>query len=228
MKKIVLIPGLLCDSTLWQPMLEYFQTQYHYKNISIGQDNSIEELAVEISKNKEVILIGFSLGARIALHSYFLAPQNVNALILISSAPGQLSETTKQHFLSYINKIITGKFEDYLEADFEQDISEKNKSNQVLKNDLLNMMRKQGPEVALRQLTMLLQHNKIFDNLHTVHCPTLLIRGEDDKSINRKRQEQIQQEIPLAKLITIANAAHYIPLENPKELAEIIEAFLEK
>lgn len=227
MKKILLIPGLLCDEKLWQPLLQHIRNQYNFINIDIAHGSSIEKLAAEIAKEKDAILIGFSLGARIALHAYSLAPENFQALILISSAPGELTDSTKQHFLSYIEKISTGKFEEYLQADFKQDISEKNKSNLILKENLLSMMRRLGPDIALKQLNMLLQFKGNFSNLNYVTCPTLLIQGEDDKSINQNRLIQIHKEISRSLLIKITDAAHYIPLENPLELANAIDEWLE-
>lgn len=228
MKNLLLIPGLLSDKTLWKPVLRTFKDNYHSEIINVASCKKIEELSQSICENinKEVVLIGFSLGAWIALNVYSILPNYCKALILISSAPGSLTTTTRQHFLTYIQQISSGNFEEFIKADYEQDVSISNKNDQNLKSTLMGMMRNHGPQVAINQLNAMLMFKGDFSNLSYVHCPTLLIRGIDDKSINIKRQEEILSEINKAELAIVPNSAHYIPLENPNVTASIIENWL--
>jgi pimeloyl-ACP methyl ester carboxylesterase len=227
MTNLLFIPGLLCDETLWQPVLQAFKNTYDSQIVDIASCEVIEELSQALCQhvNKDIVLVGFSLGAWIALSMCTILPKYCKALILISSAPGSLTTTTRQHFLTYIQQIAAGNFEEFIEADFKQDVSAANQNNPNFKKSLMDMMRRQGPEVAIRQLNAMLKFKGNFDLSH-VHCPTLLIRGVDDKSVNSKRQEQMLQEIQQAELAIVPNSAHYVPLENPKMTALTIENWL--
>lgn len=228
MRNLLFIPGLLCDKTLWQPVLQEFKNNYNSQIIDVTFCDIIDELSQVICQNinKETILIGFSLGAWIALSVYAKVSNYCKALILISSAPGSLTTATRQHFLNYIQQISSGHFDEFIEADFEQDVSAANKSNSIFKKTFINMMKDQGPEVAIRQLNAMLNFKGDFSNLSHIHCPTLLIRGIDDKSVNINRQEQMLQEIHRAELVIVPDSAHYVPLENPKITALTIENWL--
>lgn len=229
MKKILFVPGLLGDESLWQPIIQLLGREYACQVIDISGDFSIEQLAQNLWRdiNDDVIIIGFSFGAWIALQACLMNPQQCSALVLISSAPGNLKAPTRERFSAYINQISSGEFEAFLQEDFEQDVASENKSDKELKSALLDMMRKQGPEVAIRQLNSMLKFTGDFSNLTKVRCPTLLLRGACDISINSKRQDEICQEIEQAELKIIEDTAHYIPLENPKAMAKAIQEWLQ-
>lgn len=123
----------------------------------------------------------------------------------------------------FIPGLLGGNFDEFIKTDYEHDASIKNKHNQELKSTLMGMMKKHGSQVAINQLNAMLMYKGNFNNLSYVECPTLLIRGSDDKSINIKRQEEILNEINNAKLAIIPNSAHYIPLENPNAISSVIE-----
>lgn len=230
MTKFVFIPGLMCDATLWQPAFQEFKNNYHSEIVSINSCSEIQQFSHMLSQNirENVVLIGFSMGAWIALSLFYDLKNYSKGLVLISSAPGSLKQTTKDHLLSYIQLISSGHFEEYIHSDYEQDISAVNKDNQGLKTNLLNMMRRQGAEVAIRQLNALIECKNKFNYLKEIDCPTLLIRGADDKSINIARQEQMLLEISNAELSIIPNAAHYIPLENPRAMVSVLDEWLLK
>lgn len=90
----------------------------------------------------------------------------------------------------------------------------------------MKMTHHQGATVAVNQLKSMLEFNKEFTNMNEISCPALLIRGQEDRSLNISRQEQMLQEIPNAKLAVISNAAHYVPLENPEMTALEIESWM--
>lgn len=184
MTNLIFIPGLLCDQTLYQPVISAFKRNYAIQIADVSSFESIEDLASAICKNisKEVVLVGFSFGAWVALHAYSMLQQYCQGLILISSAPGNLTEATKQRFSHYINEITSGHFDAFINEDYEQDISAKNKMNANLKNVFMTMMNKQGQQVAIKQLKAMLEFKNVFKKYGDIACPTLLMRGEDDQS----------------------------------------------
>jgi pimeloyl-ACP methyl ester carboxylesterase len=228
MKKLLFISGLLSDATLWQPIIEILKPHYDCQVVSNVSHETIIENAQALwgEVTGKVVLIGFSLGAWIALQAQLLLPARCESLVLISSAPGSLTTKTRQHFLSYIEQIQAGDFDAFIQADLEQDVSPVHKNNLPLRKIMTTMMTQQGSETALRQFNAMLQFAGDFSDLSYIKCPTLLMRGSDDQSVNRVRQEKITSEITQAELITIPQAAHYIPLENPTAAAAAIHSWL--
>ncbi|MGV2788097.1 alpha/beta hydrolase, partial [Clostridium perfringens] len=62
-------------------------------------------------------------------------------------------------------------------------------------------------------------------DLHKIHCPTLLLQGESDTMI-RRQQEYMQERIANSRLRIIRNAHHATNLDNPDEVNEAIASFL--
>jgi|GEM_PF-2146019 len=227
--KIVFIPGLLCNARLWQPLIKLLPSSYDTQIINLGKGSTLEEFAQNLllQLNTRAILVGFSLGAWVALQAYSLAPNCCQALVFIASAPGSLTLTTRQRFIAYREMLTTGKFEAFIEADLAQDVAAVNQAELSLKQTLATMMQEQGPVIGSQQLNSLIQFQANFTNLSHIDCPTLLLRGAEDKSVNIERQNAILNEISRAKLQIISNAAHYIPLENTIETAQVLKEWLE-
>ncbi len=70
-------------------------------------------------------------------------------------------------------------------------------------------------------------HNpKLRKRLHRIKVPTLVIRAESDTLIPAAHCRAYADEIPGAELVEVANAAHMVVLEQPAELAAIINEFV--
>src|SRR6266508_4149761 len=59
-----------------------------------------------------------------------------------------------------------------------------------------------------------------------IRLPTLVIVGEDDELTPPKFSEFLVSEIPGARLVRVAKAGHYVPLEQPDEVNLAIRQFL--
>ena len=59
-----------------------------------------------------------------------------------------------------------------------------------------------------------------------IRLPALVVVGEDDELTPPKFSEFLVSEIPRARLVHIAKAGHYVPLEQPDEVNLAIRQFL--
>ena len=66
----------------------------------------------------------------------------------------------------------------------------------------------------------------ITANLSSIHVPTLIICGADDKMTPVKHSQYINSQINGASLHVIDDAGHMVMLEKPVEVARIISTFL--
>jgi pimeloyl-ACP methyl ester carboxylesterase len=62
------------------------------------------------------------------------------------------------------------------------------------------------------------------DKLKNISCFTLILCGAKD-GVNKKAAKTMSELIPGAELRLVENANHEVNIDNPKELASIIEAF---
>jgi pimeloyl-ACP methyl ester carboxylesterase len=79
-----------------------------------------------------------------------------------------------------------------------------------------------------RAFLRLIRHMPLWRKAHEVYgrvgVPVLLVYGDQDWSRPAERQ-QTQKEIPGARLVTVKNAGHFLPLDQPEAVAQHIRAF---
>jgi pimeloyl-ACP methyl ester carboxylesterase len=62
--------------------------------------------------------------------------------------------------------------------------------------------------------------------LGQVRCPTLLVRGVDTVALPLELAEQIMAIMPDARIVTLADAGHWTPLDNPAGFVAVVRDFL--
>src|ERR1700758_5563269 len=92
MKKLVLIPGLLCNSRLWSAQIEALSAHADIYVPEIVGQTTIERIASSIldSIRGRFSLAGFSLGSQVALQIMELAANRIDRLALLSATHGGL------------------------------------------------------------------------------------------------------------------------------------------
>jgi pimeloyl-ACP methyl ester carboxylesterase len=76
---LVLVPGLMCDHTVWEPLLPFMGASQTCQMIDHQSANSLSRMAeqlLEVSPPK-FVMAGHSVGGRVALEVLRMAPDRV-------------------------------------------------------------------------------------------------------------------------------------------------------
>ncbi len=60
----------------------------------------------------------------------------------------------------------------------------------------------------------------------SVRCPALLVRGEHSDITSRESLERLKTYVPHARIETVADSGHHVPLDRPRGLAQALDAFI--
>ena len=84
---IVLLPGLLCDASIWEAQKSALEPYAEVCIADFSQLNSIEAMARSALALADgpLIAIGHSMGARVAMEMVRLAPERIEKLALIDT-----------------------------------------------------------------------------------------------------------------------------------------------
>ncbi|MBI4089734.1 MAG: alpha/beta hydrolase, partial [Candidatus Levybacteria bacterium] len=174
--------------------------------------NYIYWLKQILDKEKgKVILLGHSNGGRISLNFVSKYPEKIDRLILIDSAGiyhNELLLRIKRLFFSALAKI--GK---------------RLTTSPTLRNFLYKLTGESDYKNASKRMgkTMVnLIKSDALLNLSTITVPTLIIWGENDKTLPLRDGEKMHELIKNSKLKVIKNARHSPQLTHPVEVANII------
>ena len=210
----VLLHGNSEDGNYFKSQIDYFSDNYkmiavdtrgHGKsprgNAPFTMNQFVEDLSNLLKKQElsEVILLGFSDGANIAMKFAIKYPEKIKALILNG---GNLNtkgvKKTTQVFIELgykITKMFSKKSEDA-------------KRNMELLGLMVN------------------EPNIKIEEIHSIKIPTLVIAGEKD-IIKESHTREIADNIPNAKL-SIIKGNHFIANKEPKSFNHEVEKFLVK
>jgi 2-hydroxy-6-oxonona-2,4-dienedioate hydrolase len=168
-------------------------------------------------------LVGNSLGGWIALEFAVQHPEMVDKLVLVDAAglmwapgagpaidlnPSSLASTrTLLESLFYDKKMVTHDF--------------------VLQVFTSHLSNNDGYTIQ-RTLAGFAQPQFEDDKLKSVHAPTLVVWGREDKLIAVDRGEKFRDGIPGAKLVVFEQCGHVPQLEKPADFSRAVVDFLEK
>jgi pimeloyl-ACP methyl ester carboxylesterase len=213
--------------------LEYhYQTQYFTGSEAINLPGhpegkpctSVDEYAQWLHRyvnrvdHSPSVIAGHSLGGAIALMYALSYPEDVKALILVSTG-ARLR----------VRPDLLKKLEDVIDAPAEwlKKVVEPPYSRVApdVKEKIVNGMAKVGAAVQLNDFQCCDKFD-VMDKVSQIVVPTLVISGTEDDMTPLKYSQYLVNEIAGARLVIIEGATHHCLLEKPVEANRAIEAFL--
>ncbi|MCR8658499.1 2-succinyl-6-hydroxy-2,4-cyclohexadiene-1-carboxylate synthase [Paenibacillus endoradicis] len=203
--------------------------RYHTEQTVTDLVELLDQLYIE-----SAIVLGYSMGGRIALSMAQLAPSKVNGLILESTSPGLASLEERQARMdsdealaSKIEQHGIDWFADYwaelplfaslklLPLEEQEAIDQQRRSNKP-----------QGLANSLRGIGTGAQPSW-WDHMEHITKPTLLIVGESDMKF-RKIAELMMQRMnqPYKQLEIVSEAGHNVHMEQPHKFDTIVKRYL--
>jgi 2-succinyl-6-hydroxy-2,4-cyclohexadiene-1-carboxylate synthase len=173
------------------------------------------------------VLVGYSMGARMALHVALAHPQKVTALVLISGTPGLRTETERaarrnsdNELADHIELIGTEAFiDEWLALPMFAGLNSTNNGRvERLRNTatgLADSLRYAGTGTQL----------SLWDNITQLQTPVHLISGERDEKFTELAQ-QMHSVIPQSTLNVIPHVGHTVHLENPIITASLLDQII--
>ncbi len=179
------------------------------------------------------VLVGNSMGGRLAIDAALGTPQRISALVLIAPAVGGAPPAEPDDSIVEI----VGHYE---AAEESGDIDEVNRVEAHFwldgptrpegrvsgaARDLFLAMNRRALELD-ETVGDVVERGPAWDRLHEIDAPTLILVGEYDAGYLMERSKHLADTIPDAALVTIPGSAHLPPLDAPGVLAPLVTDFL--
>ena len=228
MRKLVLIPGLLCNSRLWSAQIAALSAHADIYVPEIVGQTTIAHMASGIldSVRGRFSLAGFSLGSQVALQMMELAADRIDRLALLSATHGGLLPPVQQALRKAILTIERGGFAEYLESAYPSYVTSSHAQDGDIRQSFMDMAYEVGPQSGLLQMKALLELEEPFRHLGQITCPTIVIGGSEDRRTTNDAHETLAREIPDASLLFIEHAAHFTPLEQPSQVTAALRRWM--
>lgn len=202
---------------------------YRYQMGCLCQDIALLTEQLNILKFS---LLGYSMGARVALGFACLFPQKIHQLVLESGSPGLKSvperimrKRSDEHLAGFIMSHTMEAFVDKWEKLSLFD-SQKRSSSKVQERLRQERLAQQafGLASSLWYMGTGVQPN-FWQELDKIKVPTLLIVGELDLKFQRIAKSMKEKQ-PDMFVEVVSNAGHCVHLEKPEMFEKIVYTFL--
>ncbi len=225
---ILLLPGLLCDASVWTAQIEALRPHAHVLVADFSQQDTLEAMARSALPMAEgpIIAIGHTMGARVAMEMVHLAPERIQKLALIDTGIDSRKEGEEAKRQVLVDLAFTegmGALADrwlppMLHADRVED--------QTLLAPLKTMVMRATPEQHQRQIRALLNRPNLVPRLPGITCPTLVMVGRQDRWSPLAQHEEMAARIPNAELVVIEDSGHMTLLEQPEQVSNALLRWL--
>ena len=181
------------------------------------------------SFNQPVYFAGLSMGGMIGMRLAARNPELVKKLILMETSPDpepdenipkykQLNKVAKYLGFRPVTKPV---MKIMFSKSFLEDPTRKDD-----RKYWVNQLRKNNRTGITRAVTGVIERTSVYDELKNIHCPTLIIVGEEDVATVPAKSEKMHNAIKGSKLVYIPKAGHTSTVENPEPINNEITQFL--
>jgi 2-succinyl-6-hydroxy-2,4-cyclohexadiene-1-carboxylate synthase len=232
----VLLHGFTQTSRSWDRYIDLLQPEQsiirfdapgHANSTSVSADLPTTATMVA-EQGAKADYIGYSMGARLALHIALLHPDSVRRLVLISGSPGLRTpaeqierQQSDEHLAQEIIQVGVSQF-------VSKWLSNPMFANLVsTEGDIKDRLRN-SVDGLVSSLTMsgTGSQQSLWDRLSELSMPVLLIVGENDQKFRQINSEMKNLISSQTELVIIQNAGHAVHLEQPKQCVSVIANFL--
>ncbi len=229
---LILLPGALCDETLFQPQVAHFSADRPVLVGDFSDCDSIQKMAKKILRAAPdtFALAGLSMGGIVAFEIMRCASERVERLALLDTNPRAESSDRKLMRAEQMQTVEAGGVEALLylveSFYFPRYVSPARLDDESLKGVVMAMARKGGLKAFFEQWQALLGRPDSGHILPRIQCPTLVLCGEHDAMCAPEVHRAMAQEIPDSSLQIVPGSGHLSTLEAPGEVNALLEGWL--
>lgn len=225
---LVMIGGTLCNARLWHPLIERLNVSM-VTSVALTQADSAPDAARALLKilPERFILVGFSLGAIVALQIAADAPQRLGGLALISVNPlADRPENAVGRRLAIAAARQQGHGRWLRETLWHRYVAPQQQENQALCNTLCLMAEESTSQTFARQTEIAISRRDNRAALAKLTCPLLILNGAHDGICTPEHHRLAATSARHAECITFPQAGHFVPLEAADEAACALRSWI--
>jgi pimeloyl-ACP methyl ester carboxylesterase len=230
---LVLLPGLLCDAAVWAPQREALAGLAHTVVAEYGSADSLTTMAQAVLASVDsprLAIAGHSMGGRVALEMWRLAPQRVERIALLDTGchplpAGAAGERERDGRLALLAVARSDGMRAMARTWAFGMVHPARRDGPVF-DAVVDMFDRRTPEIFAAQIAALLARPDARPLLPSIDVPTLVLTGRQDDWSPPAQHEAMAQAIAGARLAIIEDCGHMSTLEQPGAVSDELALWL--
>lgn len=228
MNELVLVPGLLCTSILWEHQIRHLSDVANITVADVTGQDTIAAMAdaVLASSPPRFALCGLSMGGIIAHEIMRKAPERVEKLALLdTNARADTPEQTERRegLLAMADR---GEFSSVTMTLIPALVHPSRVKDASLIIPTCAMAAAVGVAAFHRQIAAIIGRPDSRPGLSSYACPTLVLCGREDAITPVDVHEEMADGIKNAKLAIIEQCGHLATMERPQAVTALLRQWL--
>jgi pimeloyl-ACP methyl ester carboxylesterase len=230
MPQIVFIPGLLLTPEFFSHQADSLSPGH---DISYGKTTGMDTITAMaegvLDETKGSFTpVGLSMGGYVALELARLAPDRLDAMVVMDSNAVPDSDEKIKDRKALIEMSRLGKFKGVTRTLLPRLIAPHHLEDEQLCQKIMDMAGAIGQEnFALQQMAIMTRRDQ-FDTLEAFSKPSLFIAGDCDALTPPEQVRAMADAVKGSRFVEIANTGHLPPLESPEETTASLKDFLKE
>jgi 2-succinyl-6-hydroxy-2,4-cyclohexadiene-1-carboxylate synthase len=227
---VLFIPGFMQRGDAWRPVAELLPERYP-STLLDHAEHSFEGRMAEILGAEASVLVGYSLGGRLALRAALRSPDSFAGIVTVGSTAGIEEGPMRVQRVEADEKLAS-----WMEAMPIEDIVSLWERQPLFADQSEPLVDAQRPGRLShdpRSLALLLRTagqgalDPVWHELRTLELPLLAIAGARDEGYTAAAK-RIAQVAPNARAAIVEDAGHAAHLQQPQAVADLIVEFLDQ
>ncbi|WP_437884341.1 alpha/beta fold hydrolase [Pseudomonas sp. LRF_L74] len=232
---LLLLPGMVCNHRAWSAQIEGLADLAEPCVIDYGLARSLDGMARHVLAQAPThfYLAGHSMGARVAMEVARQAPQRVLGLCLIgtehrASPPGEQGRQEQAGRMALLDTANRHGMQRMAEDWLPHLLPQERQGDTALTSEILAMIAEHSPEQLAAHIDAGANRPDASELLPTLHMPTLLLAGSEDRIRPPQAHRDMAQRLPDCRLEIIQRCGHMLTLERPEAVNEAMRAWLQR
>ncbi len=220
---LVLIPGLLCDASVWPHQRAALADIADIRISDPGLLDSLPAMARAIiaSAPPRFAIAGHSMGGRIAFEVWRAAPDRVSGIALMDTGhhPLALGGAGEREVAGRFALLETARRDGMraMAKEWVQGMVHPTRlTDRALVETILDMFEAKTPEIYAAQTRALIDRPDAGPVMRTIRCPTLVLCGHEDSWSPVQRHLEMVAAIPGSTFVDIPECGHMCTMERPE------------
>ena len=230
---LVLIPGLLCDATVWLHQRAALADIADVQVCDHGNRDSLAAMAKAIldSAPPRFAIAGHSMGGRVALEVYRAAPKRISGIALLDTGYGALASGVagEREVAGRLALLETARRDGMraMARDWVKGMVHSARlAERPLVDPILEMFESRTPEIYAAQTRALVNRPDARRVMNMIRCPTLIVCGREDSWAPVQRHLEMSAAIAGSTFIEIADCGHMCTMERPEAVTAAMKKWL--
>lgn len=219
---LILLPGMICDSAVWGPQVKALSKLVNIIIADYKGETNLARMAEAVLKivPTTALVAGHSMGGRVALELYRMAPERVLGLCLLGTEcharpEGEDGEREDQTRAGLLNVARSQGMDALAKAWIPNLLSSHHLGDTSLTDALTSMFQRHSPEVLSNHIEAGRHRPDSSKMLGDIQCPVLVIAGENDSIRPAPPLLEMANNIKNSSFHEIKNCGHMMTMEAP-------------